>query len=633
MARAGWLALCLTLTTLPAGAGDQATGEVKGRLRDGATKLGIGGADCKLDRKATATTDQNGQFGFAGVAPGKHVVRCTKAGYMATRWTVQVKPNQTVTVSASTRASPVTTAKLGSFSGTGGLGSVGHGMGGGGAGHGSIVFKMPSNALQTASNADPGLPPLDREGYRKIDENPYKSAVRDPLSTVSIDVDTASYSNARRFIETSRLPPQDAVQLEEFVNYFDYAYPAPSGPHPFSVTTEVSSAPWNPAHRLVHLGLQGRSIDRTNLPKSNLVFLIDVSGSMQPPNKLPLLKIAFRLLVDNLNPDDRVSIVVYAGAAGLVLPPTPAKERNTLLGAIAELQAGGSTAGGDGIELAYKVAAASFLPGGNNRVILATDGDFNVGVSSDGELVRLIEEKRKTGVFLTVLGFGEGNLQAAKMEQLADRGNGHYAYIDSILEARKVLVQEMGGTLLTIAKDVKLQIEFNPAKVKGYRLLGYENRLLAAEDFNDDKKDAGDLGAGHSVTALYEIIPAGSPEELPGVDRLKYQNPVAAPEGAAGELLTVKVRYQPPSGGASTLLTQAVRDLGTPLAQTSDDYRFAAAVAEVAMLLGDSKHRGDAGFEPAIRLAKGALGADEHGNRYDFVKLMEKASLLTPSAQ
>jgi Ca-activated chloride channel family protein len=387
--------------------------------------------------------------------------------------------------------------------------------------------------------------PGDREQYARIYDNRFLATGTHPLSTFSIDVDAASYSNIRRFLTSGQRPPADAVRIEEMINYFSYTYPEPDGSEPFSVTTEMGPAPWNPQHQLVLVGLQGRRISRENLPPSNLVFLLDVSGSMNAPDKLPLVQSAFRLLVKQLRREDRVAIVVYAGAAGLVLPSTPGSERDQILAAIDQLEAGGSTAGGAGIQLAYRVAKEHFIPGGNNRVILATDGDFNVGVSSDAELVRMIEEKRNEGTYLTVLGFGTGNLQDAKMEQLADKGNGNYAYVDNINEARKVFVHELGATLLTIAKDVKIQVEFNPARVQAYRLIGYENRILASEDFNDDARDAGELGAGHSVTALYEIVPAGQPLDVSvgKVDSLKYQ-PVATERRtyASSEYRSIKLR-------------------------------------------------------------------------------------------
>ena len=488
----------------------------------------------------------------------------------------------------------------------------------------------------------PGRPPMHQpgivgegqvqhntEGYDRFYENPFLAALENPLSTFSIDVDTASYANARRFINQSRLPPADAVRVEEFINYFTYDYPNPKGKTPFSITTEISTAPWNEDHRLIHIGLQGKKVDISKLPAQNLVFLLDVSGSMNSPNKLPLLKAAFKLLVAQLRPEDRVAIVVYAGAAGLVLPSTNGNEGDKIVAALDSLSAGGSTAGGAGIKLAYQTAIDNFIKGGNNRIILATDGDFNVGQSSDGELVRMIEEKREHGVFLTILGFGMGNYKDSKMEKLADKGNGNYGYIDSILEAKKMLVTEMGGTLLTIAKDVKIQVEFNPAKVKGYRLIGYENRMLRKEDFDDDKKDAGELGAGHTVTVLYEVIPAGSKEEIPGSGDLKYQDSkVSDAAKKSKELMTVKLRYKKPDGDKSKLIVQPLIDTDVALKKTSNNFRFSAAVAAFGLVLRDSKFKGDATFEDVIAMAKNAKGKDKEGYRYEFIKLVEKASLL-----
>jgi len=453
--------------------------------------------------------------------------------------------------------------------------------------------------------------------------------LKTPLSTFSIDVDPASYSNVRRFIREGRLPPMGAVRIEELINYFAYDYPSPEGEHPFSIFTEVASCPWNPGHRLVHIGLQGKRIHMEDLPPSNLVFLLDVSGSMRPPNKLPLLKSAFRLLAKQLTAKDRVAIVVYAGAAGLVLPSTPGNQKDRILGAISRLEAGGSTAGGAGIKLAYKIAKDNFIPSGNNRVILATDGDFNVGASSDAEMVRLITEKRKEDVFLTVLGFGTGNIKDNKMEKLADKGNGNYAYIDNIMEAKKVLVNEVGATLLAIAKDVKIQVEFNPVFVKGYRLVGYENRLLRDEDFNDDKKDAGELGAGHSVTALYEIIPAGSDEELPGVDDLKYQETkIKSGTAMNSELLTVKFRYKKPDEEKSRLIVEALADSGRDYEKASQDFRFSAAVAEYGLLLRDSAFKSKASWDNLLLLARNAKGDDRNGYRSEFINLAESCKLM-----
>ena len=473
------------------------------------------------------------------------------------------------------------------------------------------------------------VPDLSQEDYNLIRDNPFQLVRTEPLSTFALDVDSGAYSNVRRFLDDGQLPPADAVRLEEMINYFTYDYPAPDN-QPFAINTELSQAPWQPQHQLLRIGIKGQEIENEALPPSNLVFLFDVSGSMNDPDKLPLLKSAFRLLVNELRPEDRVSIVVYAGAAGLVLPSTSGAEKETILAALDNLEAGGSTAGGEGIELAYQEAADNFLDNGNNRIILATDGDFNVGMSSDAELIRLIEQKREQDIFLTVLGFGTGNLKDAKMEQLANNGNGNYAYIDNILEAKKVLVTEMGGTLLTLAKDVKIQVEFNPTQLQAYRLLGYENRLLTAQDFNDDTKDAGELGAGHTVTALYEIVPVGvdSPVELPTVDDLKYQETQSNSGNFAGELLQLKLRYKPPTGDNSALITQAIANDSKPLDQASPDFRFAAAVAEFGMLLRDSPYRGESSFDQVLELAQGSKGADPEGYRSEFIQLVKTAQAL-----
>jgi len=432
-----------------------------------------------------------------------------------------------------------------------------------------------------------------------------------------------------------QLPPIDAVRIEEMINYFNYDYPEPSGKHPFSVYTEISACPWNSAHQLLHVGLKGKSIDKSELPPSNLVFLIDVSGSMSAANKLPLLKQAFRMLVNELRPEDRVAMVVYAGAAGLVLESTLGSRKSEILAALDKLQSGGSTAGGAGLKLAYKVAQENFVEEGNNRIILATDGDFNVGASSNAEMERLIEEKRDHGVFMTVLGFGMGNYKDDKMEIIADKGNGNYAYIDNIQEAKKVFINEFGGTLFTIAKDVKFQMEFNPARVKGYRLVGYENRLLNDEDFNDDKKDAGEMGAGHTVTALYEIIPAGSDEPLKSIDPLKYQSnrdeersvePVKADRSA--ELMTVKLRYKQPDSNTSTKVEIPVKGRVLDLDETSDNFRFSAAIAEFGLILRNSQYKEDASMEDVVALAKDARGEDEEGYRAEFIKLVKLADSL-----
>jgi Ca-activated chloride channel family protein len=468
------------------------------------------------------------------------------------------------------------------------------------------------------------------EEYGTFTENIFHGALQDPLSTFSIDVDAASYSNVRRFIQNGQPVPKDAVRIEEMINYFDYDYAQPTGDDPFSIYTEVAAAPWNDQHKLVHIGLQGKKIPVDNLPASNLVFLIDVSGSMSDPNKLPLLKSSFKLLVEQLRKQDRVAIVVYAGAAGLVLPSTSGAEKQKIVDALENLQAGGSTAGGAGIQLAYSIAKQNFQDGGNNRVILATDGDFNVGASSDQDMEHLIEQKRGDGIFLTVLGYGMGNYKDKKMEILADKGNGNYAYIDNMLEAQKTLVNEFGGTLFTIAKDVKLQIEFNPAKVQAYRLIGYENRMLQAEDFNNDKKDAGELGAGHTVTALYEIIPAGVKSQFYDVDKLKYQKPAGTVmANNSEELMTVKFRYKKPDGNTSKLIQQVLVDKNVALEKTSDDFRWSASVAAFGMLLRESQYVKEFGFKDVLTLAQGARGKDVEGYRGEFIGLIRNQNLMT----
>ncbi len=473
------------------------------------------------------------------------------------------------------------------------------------------------------------------ESYAGITENGYRDPFQEPYSTFSIDVDNASYSNVRRFINLGQEVPADAVRIEEMINYFRYDYPKPSGEHPFSVYTETGVCPWNRNHYLLHLGLRGKDIDKGEMQPSNLVFLLDVSGSMNSPNKLPLLKSAFGMLVNELREQDRVAIVVYAGAAGVVLESTPGNRKETILEAIDRLEAGGSTAGGAGLMLAYKIAERNFIKGGNNRIILATDGDFNVGVSDNKSMEQLVEEKRGLGIYMTVLGFGMGNIKDDKMEIIADKGNGNYAYIDNIQEARRVLVQEFGGTLFTIAKDVKFQIEFNPARVKAYRLVGYENRLLADKDFNDDTKDAGEMGAGHTVTALYEIIPAGSEETgLPVVDPLRYQgNGDSRPSGAMRptlkdaphELCNIRLRYKDPDALTSKLFSKTVGTDIKKAGETSDRFRFSAAVAAFGMILRDSRYRGTATTAEVISLASGARGSDPDGYRAEFIRLVQSA--------
>ena len=480
------------------------------------------------------------------------------------------------------------------------------------------------------------------ESYDGVTDNAFLKVSDAPLSTFSIDVDTASYSNVRRFLNSNTLPPKAAVRIEELVNYFTYDYPQPQGETPFSANMEVAAAPWAPEHRLVRIALKGREIKRDARPPSNLIFLIDVSGSMQPENRLPLVRQSMQLLIDQLTPRDQVGIVVYAGASGVVLEPT--RDKAQIREALSRLSAGGSTNGGAGIQLAYDMAQKAFIKGGTNRVILATDGDFNVGVTSQDELVRLVQTKAKSGVFLSVLGYGMDNLKDSILEKLANKGNGNYAYIDTLSEGRRVLVDQIGGTLITIAKDVKIQVEFNPAQVGAYRLIGYENRLLAKEDFNDDTKDAGEIGAGHTVTALYEIVPAG--KSIPagaGVDDLKYQpsgvkeaevrlrDANAAVEGAeAGrELLTLKLRYKAPDADVSKKSEFPLVDAGAGWERSTGDFRFAAAVASFGMILRDSPHKGQATWASTLELAGEGKGEDPSGYRAEFIGLVEKAKALS----
>lgn len=467
----------------------------------------------------------------------------------------------------------------------------------------------------------------NRESYEATQENQFINSLNDPLSTFSIDVDTASYANVRRFILGGSLPPGGAVRTEEMINYFNYSDPTPGNSKPFSLKAEVGPSPFHNDYKIVRVSLNSQELPTAQLPPSNLVFLIDVSGSMNQPNKLPLLKQSLKLLVGQLSSQDRVAIVVYAGSDRVVMLPTPGNEHDTITQAIDNLRSGGSTHASKGIQTAYELAGRVYMPGGNNRVILVSDGDFNVGITSRSELQTLIEDKRKSGIYLTVLGFGGGNYHDDTMEILADKGNGNYAYIDSLLEAKKVLIKERSGTLFTLANDVKIQVEFNPKLVGAYRLIGYENRALEDEDFRNDKKDAGEIGAGHHVTALYEIIPAGH-TDIPDVDQLKYQRTTTKPALHNRELLTVKLRYKPRGSHASTQISTTVSDSNRPLDTTSSDFRFAASVAGFAMLLKDSEYLGNFSWDDCLNLAKGAKGTDEQGYRAEFARLIEMGQLL-----
>ena len=568
----------------------------------------------------STTTDKNGAFAFQNLRPGSYDLHFQLAGFRISLAKVSVSTRvEQVKMTMSVAAASVQafqemlmrkTIRVG-----GGIASTGASPGG--------LYPSAEPAPYLPGRYDPNF---NTEAYDHLDENPYRRVANDPLSTFSIDVDTASYANMRRFLNEGTVPPAGAVRIEELINYFRFDYPQPRGDEPFSVTTELAVCPWNTRHKLALIGLQGREIPEGDAVPRNLVFLIDVSGSMMPADKLPLVRTAMRMLTDVLAERDRVAIVVYAGASGLVLPSTTGDQKATIHRALAELQAGGSTNGGDGIKLAYRIAREHFIKGGVNRVVLATDGDFNVGVTSQDELVRLIEEQRASGVFLSVLGVGTGNLKDSTMEKLADKGNGNYAYLDSLHEARKVLVREAGSTLITIAKDVKIQVEFNPATVAAYRLIGYENRILKNEDFNDDKKDAGEIGAGHSVTALYEIVPVGVEVDTPAVDPLKYQTPPQPTRSASpDELVTVKLRYKTPDGDTSRLVSTTLR---SPPAQLTANLGFASAVAEVGMLLRASKHAGSGSFASAIARASKFRGADGDGYRSEFIKLAELASGL-----
>lgn len=644
-----FIILTLVLGVRAVSAGE--LGSLQGQVVQRGTAVALQAAvsiRCGSTQRST-TADASGAFSFTGLPLGTCTVTATLAGYTAASQTIAVtakggsvklalavaaatkklepkpvaigtkdaeKEELSVAAPATVAPSPMKMKRMAVGVGSGRGRAVGATM----AGKGSVA---PGPMVQQEQD-----PNFNTEGYSRIDDNPFRLVSADPLSTFSSDVDTASYSNLRRFLRDGQLPPKDAVRIEEMINYFSYDYPAPKGNDPFSITTEVTASPWSPKHQLVRIGLQAPAIDDRQVPARNLVFLLDVSGSMSDPSKLPLLKQAMNLLVDTLRPEDKVSIAVYAGAEGMALAPTSGKDKDKIRQAIFALESGGSTNGAAGIQLAYNMAEANKIKNGINRVILCTDGDFNVGATSEGDLTRLIEKERERGIFLTVLGFGMGNLKDSTMEKLADRGNGNYGYIDSISEARKILVKEAGATLVTVAKDVKLQVEFNPALVAGYRLIGYENRLLRNEDFNDDKKDAGDIGAGHSVTALYEIVPAGVAVPSAGkVDDLKYQQkPAPAAAGATGELLTVKVRYKEPSGSTSKLLSQPVKAAADKA--PSADMQWAAAMAGFGMLLRESPHKGQLTWNQVLAIAVNSTGKDPEGYRKQAVQMIEQAAKL-----
>ena len=608
---------------------------IAGKVIDKDTKEPLIGANVVLDGTSWgAATDIYGFFKIKNIPAGTYTIRASYVGYSTeTIKDIALSKNDSLFFTIEMKVSSVFTEEivvqdskpLIEKSATNSLKIIDSErierihfeVGGYEAKYGNNDIRYPSDAFNT-------------EEYGLIVENDFLDAYSNPLSSFSIDVDAASYSNARRFIMSGNLPPKDAVRIEEFVNYFDYDYPKPEKDKPFSIFTEMGECPWNKNNYLVHIGIKGKELNDEERRPGNFVFLIDVSGSMTPENKLPLLKKAYKLMVKKLHPQDRVAIVVYAGAAGVILPSTEANEKETIINAIEKLRAGGSTAGGQGIQLAYKIAKENFIKNGNNRIILATDGDFNVGVSSTSEMVRLIEEKRKEGIFLTVLGFGMGNYKDNRLEQIADKGNGNYFYIDNILEAKKVLGHEIMSTLFTIAKDVKLQLEFNPAKVKSYRLIGYENRLLKKEDFDDDTKDAGELGAGHTVTALYEIVPVKDVSALKNNETLKYQdNNLTRQALDSEEVLTLNLRYKEPDEETSRLISRVLKENNNEFEKSTGNLKFSAAVVQFAMLLRDSKYKGESDYDNILKLAEDSKGEDKFGYREEFITLVRMAKRLS----
>ena len=577
----------------------------------------------------SCVSNERGECALVGMSPGSYEIRTALTGFTTEVRRVTLRSGQTLRVEAKLRIGQLTesitvTAEAPAVdTRSSSRRSEPKRVGGVAGGY----YPQPSAVYEPYYR--PARP--NTESYSDAGENPFRSVSADPLSTFSIDVDTASYANMRRFLNAGQAPPPEAIRIEELINYFHYSYPQPKGDQPFSITTELAECPWSPKHRLALIGLQGKEIDNREVPARNLVFLVDVSGSMMDPDKLPLVRYGLRMLAATLRPSDRVAIVVYAGASGLVLPSTTGDHKERIDRAIAGLEAGGSTNGGAGIKLAYEIARDNFIKGGVNRVILATDGDFNVGIVDQADLTRLIERERESGVFLSVLGVGTGNLKDSTMEMLADKGNGNYSYLDSMHEAHRVLVKEAGSTLVAIAKDVKIQIEFNPKTVNAYRLIGYENRMLKKEDFNDDRKDAGEIGAGHSVTAIYEIVPAGTEIDRPAVDALKYRNQAPPPAAVAdsgkydGELLTVKLRYKAPDGDVSKLTSTVIAD--HPQAIPAN-LGFASAVAEAGMVLRHSAHVKGGSLSSAIARAKKFRGDDADGYRAEFIRLMELAGSL-----
>lgn len=601
-----------------------ATGSISGTVGDNATGNSLSGAEVKLFNMsiivATTKTDKTGSFEFTGLDAGVYSLKVNSSGYTEyfdKNLILAENQQHRVTIFLDMELTAINiveeTEPVAFYSVK--------------KDRSMTKASSPQYVGGSAYSQDDDYYVVDHntESYDYIAENAFKKSLNDPLSTFSIDVDRASYANVRRFINSSTLPYKDAVRIEEMINYFDYNYEKPKGDDPFATHLELGECPWNSNNKLLLIGIQGESVAEENIPACNLVFLIDVSGSMDYDNKLPLLKKSFRILVEKLRPQDKVAIVVYAGAAGCVLPSTKGTEKTKILAALDNLQAGGSTAGGEGIKLAYKIAVDNFITGGNNRVILASDGDFNVGASSDSEMERLIETKRDLGVYLTILGFGMGNYKDSKMENMSNKGNGNYAYIDNIMESNKIFGQELWGTLYTIAKDVKIQIEFNPGKVKEYRLIGYENRMLNKEDFNDDKKDAGEIGSGHIVTAIYELVMADGGSSDIKIDPLNYQTSQVV---NSQDIMTLKIRYKKPDQDVSRLISSKVTMKDLEKKTNTENFYLAVSVAEFGMLLRDSEFKGKSSYEHVLLWAKRAKGEDTYGYRTEFISLVEKAKLL-----
>ncbi|MGD8778165.1 MAG: von Willebrand factor type A domain-containing protein [Ignavibacteria bacterium] len=585
-------------------------GSIGGRVIDFDTRQPLIGVNVLITgTNFGSATDANGYYKIKNLPPGRYEV---KAGYVG--YKTAVKKNVIVKEGFTTK---LNFELIGESVEYGALEIVAD----------ESLMKKSNNMYFSVTRQDLGFPNFNTEEYDYILESGFLDVIKNPFSTFAADVDGASYSNARRFIMQDEIPHIDVVRSEEFINYFNYDYKQPEGNDPLSINIEYSECPWNEKNRLINIGLKGKELSKENQEPSNLVFLLDVSGSMQSPKKLPLLKRSFKMLVEQLLPEDKISMVVYAGNAGLVLPPTKGSEKQTIINALDKLEAGGSTAGGAGIQLAYKVAKENFIKEGNNRVILATDGDFNVGISNTSELVRFIEGKKEEGIFLTVLGFGMGNYKDDRLQELADKGNGNHAYIDNILEAKKVFVNELQSTLFTIAKDVKIQVEFNPAKIKSYRLIGYENRELQDEDFVDDKKDAGEIGAGHTVTALYEVVPADE-EYIKNFESKYTETKIKDDALNSDEVLTVRIRYKEPDGNRSKEISKVLKDDLIAIDESSDNFRFSAAVAEFAMFLRDSEYKGSTNLNSISSLAKSAIGKDEFGYRSEFLTLVERVSVL-----